>query len=83
MKPVSNYYKTFAESGTHKVITVLYIAERVISANQASWANLQFTEQVATLPFRCWQARGRVPQPSGTPAARTPAGNQTHEDLHG
>lgn len=34
------------------------------------------------LPFRYQQARGRVPQPSGTPSAHTPAGNKMHNDLH-
>lgn len=34
------------------------------------------------LPFGYLQARGRVPQPSGTPSAHTHAGNKMHKDLH-
>lgn len=41
-----------------------------------------FTEQVAMLPFGYLQARGRVPQPSGTLSAHTHAGNKMHKDLH-
>lgn len=78
-----NNYKTFAQRGMYKVIIILHTTYRAISAKQTLWVHLCFTEQVAMLPFRCWQAREPVPQPSGTPSAHTDAGNIMHKDLHG